>query len=144
MDRERGFAGMGRREMKQADIDAAGAPGLERGVERLPGAAEDGAREHAVAKDRAAKSLRLLDQRADNMTVIDDVGGPAGVAAATRKRQHFGGAQKTDQPPIVDMDLEPRADQPRRHGIEDVAYGDRRRPSDGDGRQAKVGGAESG
>jgi hypothetical protein len=53
---------MGGSQVEKADIDPAGAPGLKPGVERLPGAPERFAREHALAQHRAAERLRLPDQ----------------------------------------------------------------------------------
>jgi hypothetical protein len=61
--------------MEQSDIDPTGTPRIEPGVERLPGTAERLAREHALAKHRAAERLRLADEGADDVAIIDDVCG---------------------------------------------------------------------
>ena len=74
---ERCLAAVHRGQMQQADIDAAGLARLEPGVERLPGAAEDRAREQLLAEHRMAEGLRLLDQRADQVAVVDDAHAPA-------------------------------------------------------------------
>ena len=47
---ERRLAAVHSGEMQQADIDAAGLARLEPGIQRLPGAAEDQAREQLVAE----------------------------------------------------------------------------------------------
>lgn len=93
--------------MEQSDIDAACASQLERGIEHVPGAAEDFAGEHAVAQYRAAEGLRHFDERVDDVSILDDVCGLVGAAPASLKGNDFGAAGQTHQAAIVDIDLEP-------------------------------------
>ena len=65
------LAGVGRRKMKQADVNAARLARLELVVEHLPGAAECSSREEIIAEYRMAEGLRLLDEGADQMTPVD-------------------------------------------------------------------------
>ena len=69
---ERRLAAVHGGEMQQADIDPAGLARLEPLVEHLPGPPEDRAREQLVAEHRAAERLRLPDQRADQVAIVDD------------------------------------------------------------------------
>ena len=66
------LAGMHRGEMQQPDVNPAGLARIELPVEHLPGAAEHRAREQRFAEYRMAERLRLLDQRADQVTIVDD------------------------------------------------------------------------
>lgn len=103
MGGERCFTGVGGSQVEKADIDSAGAAGLQTGVERLPGTPERFAREHALAKHRAAERLRLPDQRPDDVAIVDDVRRTMLAASATGQRQNLGGAEEADEPGIVEI-----------------------------------------
>ena len=95
-------------------------------VERLPCMAKDRAREQLVTEHRAAEGLRLLDQGADQMMVVDDaLGWSIALVVAPRHAQHRRRPEMADQPIIVDLHLQAAADQARGHGVEDVAHRDR-------------------
>ena len=126
--------------MQQADIDAAGLARLELLVEHLPGTAEDGAREQILAEHRVAEGLRLLDERTDQVTVVDLTDRlVAGAAIAARQRQHRRDAEVADEPVVVDVHLEAAADQARGHGVEDAAHADRARAGYAGGGDREVG-----
>ena len=88
--------------------------------------AKDRAREQLVTEHRAAEGLRLLDQGADQMMVVDDaLGWSIALVVAPRHAQHRRRPEMADQPIIVDLHLQAAADQARGHGVEDVAHRDR-------------------
>src|SRR3954470_697119 len=107
-------------QMQEADIDAASLPRLEASVQRLPGAPVGLAREQMLAEHGMAEGLRLLHERADQVTVVDLTDGlVAGAPVAARERQHGRGAEMADEAVVEEVDLEARSDQARGHRVED-------------------------
>ncbi len=128
--------------MQQPDVDATGLARLQPLVEHLPGPAEDRAREQLFAKHRVPEGLRLPDQRADQVAIVDDaLRRPVALEVAPRHAQHRRGAEITDQAIIVDVYLDAATDQARGHGVEDIAHRDRARTRHGNGGAREIRGA---
>src|SRR5712692_11567462 len=117
---ERRLAALHGGEMQQPDINPASLARIEPLIEPLPGSAEDRAREQLVAEHRVPEGLRLPDQRADQVAIVDDaLRRPVALEVAPRHAQHRRGAEITDQAIIVDVYLDAATDQARGHGVED-------------------------
>ncbi len=142
---ERGLAGVHGGQMQEPDIDAAGLARVETLVEHLPGTAKGRAREELLAEHRMTEGLRLPDQGVDEVAVVDDAQErTAALEVSARTRSARRGAEMADQAIVVDVHLEAAADQPRGHGVEDVADRDRAEARHGDGRDAVIAGAVGG
>ena len=98
--------------VQEADIDAAGLARLQLVVERLPGPAEDSPGEEILAEHGVTEGLRLLDEGADQVAPIDLTDGlVAGAAILARQGEDRRGAEVADEPVVIDVDLQPGADE---------------------------------
>ena len=80
-------------------------------------------REQLIAKDQIDERHGLLAQRMDDVMVVDDM---AMLAAPLRRPaapqgQQSRGAEEAVEPVIIEVDMEPVADQARGNAIEDAA-----------------------
>jgi hypothetical protein len=118
---ERRLAALHGGEMQQSDINPASLARIEPMIERLPGVTEDRTREQLVAEYGVSEGLRLSDQRADQVAIVDDaLRRPIALEVAPRHGQHRRGPEIADQAIIVDVHLHAAADQARGHGVEIV------------------------
>ena len=63
----------------------------------------------------------------DEMVIVDDVAtAPVAMGATAARGHQWGGAEQQLQPIIVEVDAQGVADQPRRHRVEHLAYGEAR------------------
>src|SRR5205085_2286696 len=139
---ERRLAALHGGEMQQSDINPASLARIEPLIERLPGVTEDRTREQLVAEYGVSEGLRLSDQRADQVAIVDDaLRRPVALEVAPRHGQHRRDPEIADQAIIVDVHLHAAADQARGHGVEDVAHRDRARSRHGDGGAREIRGA---
>ena len=66
------------------------------------------------------EGLRLFDQPADEVAIVDDAHARAmTLEVAAAHGQHRRGAEITDEAIVVDVHLEAAADQTRGHGVKD-------------------------